>query len=212
MKNFFRLLVAVAIINCSPVFAGETTVADIQKRWAVANYQLAGDEQAAAFEKLIEDATLAVSENSGNADYLIWKAIVESTYAGKASGLSPLGLVKAAKADLEQALDIDPMALEGSAYTSLGALYYQVPGWPIAFGSSKKAEKFLKKALEINPEGIDPNYFYGAFMVEEKEWNEAKIALERALKAPERPDRPIADAGRRDEIRALLQEISAKAA
>ncbi len=211
MKSLFRILTTLMVLNCSPVFAGETTIPDLQKRWAVANYQLIGDEQEAAFSQLLEDAGVAVSENSGKAEFLIWKAIIESTWAGKASGLSALSLVKSAKSDLEQALDLDPMAMQGSAYTSLGALYYQVPGWPIAFGSSKKAEKFLTKALEINPEGIDSNYFYGAFMMEEKEWNEAKSALERALNAPARPDRPVADAGRREEIRALLQELSTKA-
>jgi hypothetical protein len=56
---------------------------------------------------------------------------------------------------------IDPRALQGSAYTSLGSLYYQVPGWPIGFGDDKRAEAMLLKALEINPDGIDPNYFYG---------------------------------------------------
>ena len=34
---------------------------------------------------------------------------------------------------------IDPKALDGSAYASLGSLFYQVPGWPIGFGDDKKA-------------------------------------------------------------------------
>ena len=58
--------------------------------------------------------------------------------------------------------------LNGSVYTSLGSLYYQVPGWPIGFGSDKKAESYLKKALAVNPDGMDPNYFYGDFMLQEK--------------------------------------------
>ncbi len=211
MKTLFRILTTLIVLNVSPVFADGNTVAELQKRWAVANYQLAGDEQEAAFIQLIDDAEVAVSENAGKAEFLIWKAIIESTWAGKTSGLYALGLVKSAKSGLEQALELDPMAMQGSAYTSLGALYYQVPGWPIAFGSSKKAEKLLKKALDINPEGIDSNYFYGAFMMEEKEWSEAKSALERALSAPARPDRPVADAGRREEIKVLLQELSTRA-
>ncbi len=39
--------------------------------------------------------------------------------------------MKEARASLEAALKIAPEALDGSAYTSLGSLYYQVPGWPL---------------------------------------------------------------------------------
>jgi Tfp pilus assembly protein PilF len=49
-----------------------------------------------------------------------------------------------------------------------GALYYQVPGWPIGFGDKDKANELLKKALALNPDGIDPNYFYGDFLLKEK--------------------------------------------
>ncbi|QTG98208.1 tetratricopeptide repeat protein, partial [Vibrio furnissii] len=62
-----------------------------------------------------------------------------------------LSLVKEAKVLLEQVIETAPETLDGSAYTSLGSLYYQVPGWPIGFGDDDKAEAMLQKALEINP-------------------------------------------------------------
>ena len=108
--------------------------------------------------------------------------------------------MKQARSNLEKAIEIDPGALQGSAWTSLGALYYQVPGWPIGFGDKQKAEEMLKKALTINPDGIDPNYFYGDFMLKEKKTDEAKRYLEKALKAPAREGREIADSGRRRDI------------
>jgi hypothetical protein len=111
----------------------------LQKDWAVANYELQRDEQEQAVEQLIEKASKAVVMEPNNAELLIRKSIIESTCARKASGLIALHLIKSARADLETAMEIDPMAPNGSAYTSLGALYYQVPSWPIAFGSSKKA-------------------------------------------------------------------------
>jgi len=85
------------------------------------------------------------------------------------------------------------LALEGSAYTSLGALYYQVPGWPLAFGNKKQAEKLLLQALEINPDGIDSNYFWGDYLVQQKRSAEARSAL---LKAQGAPTRPRARTGR----------------
>ena len=181
-----------------------------QARWAVANYELQGDAQAMAFEKLIDEIGRATEASPDNAPLLIWQAIIESTYAGKTSGLSALGLVKSARASLEKAIEIDAAALDGSAYTSLGALYYQVPPWPIAFGSNKKARKFLERALTLNPDGIDSNYFYGAFLYEEDEYDKAKKALSKALQAADRPGRDLADSGRRQEIRELLQRIAEK--
>ncbi|MDA1382172.1 hypothetical protein PCI56_27515 [Plesiomonas shigelloides subsp. oncorhynchi] len=54
-------------------------------------------------------------------------------------------MVKEAKASLEKALKQNPNALDGSAYTSLGSLYYKVPGWPVGFGDDEQAERLLKK-------------------------------------------------------------------
>lgn len=204
MKQLMTLFILLSV--CSSVFAA-TSVSALQKDWAITNYELQDDEQAQAFEQLIETAANAVAMQPNNAELLIWKAIIESTYAGKASSLTALRLVKAARADLEAAMDIDPMALDGSAYTSLGALYYQVPSWPIAFGSSKKARKLLEKAIEVNPDGIDSNYFYGAFLVEEKDYDSARQALMKAMQAPARPERELADSGRRAEITELLNQL-----
>ena len=35
--------------------------------------------------------------------------------------------------------------------SSLGVLYYKVPGWPIGFGDKDKARDLLQKALAVNP-------------------------------------------------------------
>ncbi len=111
---------------------------------------------------------------------------------------------------LEAAEAIDTNALDGSAHTSLGSLYYQVPSWPVGFGDDAEAEKQLKQALQINPTGIDPNFFYGDFLLQDDRYDEAKTYLERALQAPARPGRELADAGRRQEIKAALAKITEK--
>jgi cytochrome c-type biogenesis protein CcmH/NrfG len=89
----------------------------------------------------------------------------------------------------------------------LGVLYYKVPGWPLGFGDKAKARELLQKALALNPNGIDPNFFYAEYLVETKKADEAVPYLEKALNAPPRPGRQIADAGRREEARALLAKI-----
>ena len=130
----------------------------------------------------------------------VWLAICLSTDAGVNGGFGALGKVKEAKALLDDAEKIDPKVLNGSVYTSLGSLYYQVPGWPIAFGNEEMAEKYLKKALAMNPDGIDPNFFYGDFLLTEDHPQEALKYLKKAKAAPARPTRPVADAGRRLEV------------
>ena len=50
---------------------------------------------------------------------------------------------------------------------SLGTLYHRVPGFSVGFGSDRKAKEYLEKAVAINPDGIDRNYFYGEFLYDE---------------------------------------------
>jgi Tfp pilus assembly protein PilF len=89
-------------------------------------------------------------------------------------------------------------------------LHYKVPGWPLGFGDKKKARAYLEKALQINPNGIDPNYFYADFLRERGEYEQAIQHYEKALAAPARPGREDADAGRRQEIEAGMAEARKK--
>lgn len=183
----------------------------LQKDWARINYNIADeDEKESQMEKLSSQAQAVTNEYPNYAEPKIWQAIITSTQAGIKGGLGALSLVKKSKKLLEAAQAIKPNALNGSAYTSLGSLYYKVPGWPIGFGSDKKARKNLETALTINPNGIDPNYFYGDFLYEEGEYAKANQVLNKALNAPARADRPLADEGRRKEIQTLLAKVQKK--
>lgn len=189
-------------------FAGD--LKHLQDRWAEINYQLEGNAQVTAFETLTSEANALVMNNPGSAEALIWSGIIKSTFAGAKGGLGALSLAKESKADLEKAITIDPNALQGSALTSLGTLYYSVPGWPVGFGDDDKAEELLKQALVQNPDGIDPNYFMGTFLVGQKRYAEARTYLEKAAKAAPRPGRALADSGRQQEIAAALADIAGK--
>jgi tetratricopeptide (TPR) repeat protein len=179
-------------------------IATLQTEWARIKYERPAAEQEKAFAELARSADAMRGKYAGRAEPQIWYGIIAASYAGARGGLGALGLAKDAKKALEQALEIDPKALEGSAYTSLGSLYYQVPGWPIGFGNDDKARALLDKALALNPEGIDPNYFMGDFLYRKGDYAAARQALDKALKAPPRPGREAADQGRRKEIEALL--------
>ncbi len=206
-------LALLALASQQALALSETSQAQLQQlqgRWAEVNYQLPKQQRETAFAALAEQAATAVDGEPQAAELRIWRGIILSTWAGAKGGLGALSLVKQAKAELEQALELDAQALDGSAYTSLGSLYYQVPGWPIGFGDDDRAEAMLKEALALNPGGIDANYFYGDFLLRQKRYSEAKTALERALAAADRPGRASADAGRRAEARDLLKVVQDK--
>jgi tetratricopeptide (TPR) repeat protein len=206
MKKIFLILISMSFLTQAQM---TDAIADIQTQWAIVNYQTVEDDQEGAFEKLAKTATQMVLNNPKNAHALVWEGIVYSTYAGVAGTFSAGKLAKTAKKSFEAAMKIDGSALNGSAYTSLGVLYYKVPGWPLSFGSDKKAMEYLKKGLEYNPTGIDSNYFYAEYLLdEEDDYIKAKKHALIAKNAAPRPERPLADKGRQAEIETLIAKIN----
>jgi len=199
-------LVAAQVLN--PM---DQDIAMLQKDWARIKYQISSKKrQLDAIHILENKAASVTAKYPTKAEPKIWEGIILSTDAGIVKGISALGKVKKAKTLFEASLKQNPSALNGSAHTSLGSLYYQVPGWPLAFGDDDKAEKHLKYALQMNPNGIDSNFFYGDFLLQDGNYNKAKVYLNKALQAVDRPMRPLADAGRRQEIKAALAQIDRK--
>jgi tetratricopeptide (TPR) repeat protein len=190
--------------------AVDDAVGEVQQEWERIRYQAQPAEREKRFEALAARAHQVSERFAGRSEPLVWEGIVLSSWAGEKGGIGALGLVKKAKALYENAIQIDGNALDGSAFNSLGVLYYKVPGWPIAFGDKAKAGELLQRALSVNPTGIDANYFFGEYLVETKKPEQAVAYLERALKASARPGREIADAGRREEARALLEQIRSR--
>lgn len=200
------------LLGASPTFAAEfdDALLDIQHRWAEANYRESGKAQKQAFENLLADSRSFAKGNPERAEALVWHGIVASTYAGVKGPFGALSLAKEAREALSAAEALDPTVLDGSVYTSLGTLYYKVPGGMIGFGDKDLARRYLQKALAANPNGIDPNYFYAEFLFEENDYDAARNALLKAQQAPKRPDRPLADEGRQAEIDALLAKVNRK--
>jgi len=208
--KFVRALIAIPL--CAATLAVAATpdelIKPIQDQWADIKYRQPEKQQEEAYAKLAAQARKLAESNPGIAEVLIWEGIVLSSEAGAKGGLGALGLAKDAKARLEAALKLNDKALAGSAYTSLATLYAKVPGWPIGFGDDERAEEFFKKSLALNPDGIDPNFFYGEYLADKDRLPEARNRLETALKAPARPGRELADSGRRKEIQALLAKLN----
>jgi len=180
----------------------------LQHQWAETNYAKGKKIKKSAFIALQEKSTELTTAYPKQAEAWIWRGIVQSSYAGFKGGLGSISLVDDAKDSLEKAITIDENALKGAAHTSLGILYLKVPGWPVSFGDDDESEKHLKTALEMNPTGIDVNYFLAQFYIEQDDYTKAKQHLISASLAPARPGRQDADAFRHDEINALLLEVN----
>ncbi|PCJ49185.1 MAG: hypothetical protein COA74_06365 [Gammaproteobacteria bacterium] len=212
MKKYsigLSLIVLLCSFSSVQLLADATTdLIDMQHRWAKVNYTKNSKANRKIFKQLVKDSVKLSEQHAQSAEITTWTGIINSSYAGVASGLSGLSYAKKAKKFFEKAIKINARALDGSAYTSLGTLYFKVPGWPLGFGDDDKALELLKKGLQINPDGIDSNYFYADYLYDQKDYKEAISYLEKALNAPARSNRPNADKGRIEDINKLLAEIN----
>lgn len=183
---------------------------DIARTWAQVHYRVPAAQKLGAMTKLKTQADALAQAAPNRAEALAWDGIVTSSLAGLKGGIGGLSLAKDSRTMLERASKLDNGTAGAMAHTSLGALYYQVPGWPIGFGSKDKARSELLTGLKITPRDIDANYFWGDFLFAQGQYADAAKALRTALAAPARPGREIADAGRRGDVQQLLAKVNAK--
>jgi tetratricopeptide (TPR) repeat protein len=180
------------------------TVRRLEAEWEEIFYRLPEDQHRDKFKHLLERVHAVSVAYPREADPLILEAIVLCTYAGAEIGFGALVKVEKARQLLRQAIDIDPRAMEGSAYIALGNLYYRLPGWPISYGDDELARRYLESALRLFPDAIDANYFYGDFLLQQGEYDKALPYLEKAEKAPIRSNMALSDAKLKEEVRKAL--------
>ncbi|MDE2311421.1 MAG: hypothetical protein KGL01_11445 [Betaproteobacteria bacterium] len=187
----------------------DASIVKLQHDWAKANYQTPEKDRETALKKLSEEAHQVTVANPGRPEPLIWEGIINSTLAKYQGIFSAGGTAKAARDLLLAAEKIDANALDGSALTSLGSLYYKVPRIG-SFGDHGKAREYLERALKVNPNGIDQNYFYADFLLERGEYAKSLEYFKKALNAPPRPGREDADAGRKADIQEGIRHAEKK--
>jgi len=183
-----------------------TELLAIQHSWAHIKYHAPKAERRHAFAALLEKSKALSSQYPEQAGAMAWSAVILYNYAGEVGGIKALGMVKHAHRILLRAEAINPTAANGLIYTALGLLYYRVPGWPIAFGDDARAERYLRKALALHPDGLDANYFMGDYLLRKKRYRQAVKYLRRAMQAPPRSLFSVADAGRKADAKDLLQQ------
>jgi len=217
-KTYLFLLLGLVLV-VSPNKAGlasdnpamDADIHKIELQWEHIKFEEDGaPNQFDDIDALANQAAALVDKYPGRVEPMIWDGIVTSEEAGMASMIHALGYAKKARKILENAYKIDRKALDAGAPTSLGVLYYRVPGFPIGFGDNAKARELLKQAVALAPDGMDANYFYADFLMSQKEYAAADKVLKHALSLPSQPDRPLWDSNRRGVIRQLIARAEAK--
>lgn len=183
----------------------EDSIKNIEAEWASIYYSTAKSKQGPAYAQLLAKTTSLVRQYPNAAEPLFWQAVLKATYADQQDPFSALSAIHEARDLLIKAIRINPQTMGGSAYVTLGTLYYMVPKWPVSFGDDDTAKQMLETALKINPDGIDANYFYGEFLLLHNKPNDAAIYLERASSAPARTEQLYADNQLKAEAKRALQ-------
>jgi len=205
-----RIFITSLLIIVSPFsFAQSQYDAELfalQKSWAIATYSTPKLKQDKRFAQLnLRAAELAASDPS-RAEAYIWQAIINMTHSNEVGEFFTVRYVNDARDLLKKAEKINSSVMNGLVYTSLGQLYYEIPGWPLSFGDDEKAKQYLDTALKANPNGIDSNYYYAGYLMKLTRYQEAIRYFEKSLKAADRPEHPLADKGRRADARANIVE------
>ena len=208
IKRYLVALLAPLLATALPTAAWADMAGDVKAvndGWAHITYEVRGSStQTKALDQLSRQAATVVARYPGRAEPLLWQGIIVSEQANRANMFHKLGLATRARDLIAKAYAIDPRAAQGGAALSLGVLYYKVPGSPLAWGDDERAAKLLKQALALDPSGLDANYFYGDYLLDQGDKSGARAYLQKALRAPHDGSRPVWDAGRRNEVRALL--------
>ncbi|TDX33006.1 hypothetical protein DFO67_101302 [Modicisalibacter xianhensis] len=179
----------------------------IKNRWENITATMREDAQAKAMKSLAGELEALAARYPESAEVFTWLGIVQASAARAEGGMGALSLVKQARASLERAIELDPRGSNASAYVTLGALYDKVPGWPIGFGDSDKAESMFRQALSVRPEGIDVNYYYAVFLADEGREAEALTHARRAIDGTPRQGREASDKELREEAKALAAKL-----
>jgi len=199
-------IVAFLLLTCSNAFSANITpeIHKIESQWANIYYAENHLDQSKHYPDLIKEATKLTKKYPKALEPIVWQAILIATNAAFEPPFKALESIETAKRLLEKIIKIDPKTLDGAALVTLGTLYYMTPGWPISFGNQSKAESLLKRALLINPDSIDSNYFYADFLLTQDKIDSAQIYFERAIKSPTRPHQKYADTQLKQEAQVAL--------
>ncbi len=205
------LVSAAPITRASDNKTMDADILVVAEEWAKIKYLSKDDsERKERMEVVGAKADALVTRYPGRVEALIWDGIVTSERASLTWGFAALNHASRARDLLLEAYKMDPRALDAGAPTSLGVLYYRVPGFPLGWGDTDKARQYLEEAVKNAPNGRDAHYFYADFLYERGEYSKAEEVLKTALSLPHHPERPVWDSHFPKVMEGLLTKVRSK--
>jgi len=133
------------------------------------------------FEAASPECGQAVALDAGNSDYHLWYGRTLGEVADRANFLSAYSLAKRARAEFEQAVELNPRNAE--ALADLGEFYSEAPG--VVGGGADKA-----KGVAVRLEDVDPpraHELRAAIAREDKDFKTAEREFQQAIAASPHP-------------------------
>lgn len=116
------------------------------------------------------------------AEPMVWHGSVVTTVADLKGGMAAISDGRTARDIFKKSIQIDESVVEATAHITLGALYTQIPGWPLGFGSKDDANTHLQKALELYPDDIEANFYYAEYLNKFHSSQDAVPVMENCLR------------------------------
>lgn len=136
------------------------------------------------FENAIETADQALALNANDVRGLFWKAAAMGKVAEDSGIINALRMLRPMESMLLKVIELDEHYENAGAHRALGRMYHQLPGFPISFGSNRKALMHLKRAHELFPRDVITRAFYAELLYDSGRKAEARKHAEFVLATP----------------------------
>lgn len=136
------------------------------------------------FENAIKTADQALALNANDVRGLFWKAAAMGKVAEDSGIINALRMLRPMESMLLKVIELDEHYENAGAHRALGRMYHQLPGFPISFGSNRKALMHLKRAHELFPRDVITRAFYAELLYDSGRKAEARKHAEFVLATP----------------------------
>lgn len=185
-----------------------TQLLALKDKWQIAFYTLDNKkEKIKALRQLEKQASEIVARYPEETEPKLWWGIILSSEASLIRNISVLKKAEQSRDLFLEVINTNPEIMGGAAYTMLGTLYHQLPGWPFAYGDDKKAEQYFIKALKVNPDNMNSNFQYASFLADNKRYKDALVYITQAERSKARKGYELADQKTQQDIIILKTNI-----
>jgi tetratricopeptide (TPR) repeat protein len=133
------------------------------------------------WDQAAKDCEQAVTLDGRSSDDHLWLARALGAQASRASFLSAFKLAKRVRAEMEEAVRLDPRS--GEALADLGEYYYTAPG--VVGGGMDKAEGVAAQLDKVDP--VRAHEMRGRIAEQKKDYGSAEREIKQALAASAHP-------------------------